>query len=233
MTLYVRLEAQLNEANLIRAGQLGDHRAVDKLFRSYRRRLLGSALRVLGNVADAEDALQDGMLSAYRALRGFEGRSRFSTWLTRIVVNAALMNKRALRVRAAVSLEQTNDIDEVPLSEPLAHSMLNPEEEFARTELRELIVAKVDELSPPTRAAFVLCEVEGYSMSEAAQKLGVTQSAIKARVWRACQRLAMVFAGDLDGIQANRRSHKVRRTLTHTCELYGALGIGLSQTGTA
>ena len=71
---------QFNEQKLIRAGQRGDSEAVETLFRRYHRPLFQTALRVLGNAEDAEDALQDGLLSAYRNLKRFEGRSQFSTW---------------------------------------------------------------------------------------------------------------------------------------------------------
>jgi RNA polymerase sigma-70 factor (ECF subfamily) len=77
------------EAALVRASQRGNHQAIKTLFRRYQRQLLGTARRILGNTEDAEDALQDGLLSAYRNVARFEGRCKFSTWLTRIVVNAA------------------------------------------------------------------------------------------------------------------------------------------------
>src|SRR5215475_6909573 len=97
---------ELNEVKLIRAGQRGDAQAVDTLFRRYHRPLFQTALRVLGNAEDAEDALQEGMLSAYRNLKRFEGRSQFSTWLTRIVINAALMRRRSMKARPAISLDE-------------------------------------------------------------------------------------------------------------------------------
>ena len=89
----------LSEDGLIRAGQRGDHEAMETLFRRYQRPLFQTALRVLGNAEDAEDALQDGLLSAFRNLKRFEGRSQFSTWLTRIVINAALMRRRSAKAR--------------------------------------------------------------------------------------------------------------------------------------
>src|SRR2546423_10663987 len=98
---------QLSEPNLIRAGQRGDQQAVEALFRRYQRPLFQTALRVLGNTEDAEDALQDGLLSAYRNLKRFEGRSQFSTWLTRIVINAALMRRRSADARPAGFLDET------------------------------------------------------------------------------------------------------------------------------
>ena len=106
MATQVAVGLQFNEEKLIRAGQRGDSQAVEALFRRYHRPLFQTALRVLGNAEDAEDALQDGLLSAYRNLKRFEGRSQFSTWLTRIVINAALMRRRSAKARPAVSLDE-------------------------------------------------------------------------------------------------------------------------------
>jgi len=185
----VAVGTQFNEEKLIRAGQKGDSQAVETLFQRYHRPLFQTALRVLGNAEDAEDALQDGLLSAYRNLKRFEGRSQFSTWLTRIVINAALMRRRSAKARPAVSLDEPPREDELPV-ERFAAKGPNPEQVFAGTELREMISANLDELSPLLRTAFVLREVEGYSTGEAAKKLGVTENTLKARLWRARHQLA-------------------------------------------
>jgi RNA polymerase sigma-70 factor (ECF subfamily) len=181
---------QANEEKLIRAGQRGDEQAVEALFRRYHRPLFQTALRVLGNTEDAEDALQDGLLSAYRNLKRFEGRSQFSTWLTRIVINAALMRRRSAKARPAVSLDETPREEELPASERFADDGPTPEQVFESTEIREMISENLDELSPLLRTAFVLREVQGYSTGEAAKKLGVTENTLKARLWRARQQLA-------------------------------------------
>ncbi len=139
---------QFSEDKLIRAGQKGDSQAVETLFRRYQRPLFQTALRVLGNTEDAEDALQDGLLSAYRNMKRFEGRSQFSTWLTRIVINAALMRRRSAKARPAVSLDEPPREDELPISERFAAEGPNPEQVFAGTELREMISENLDELSP-------------------------------------------------------------------------------------
>jgi RNA polymerase sigma-70 factor, ECF subfamily len=190
MATQVAVATQWNEEKLIRAGQRGDQQAVDMLFRRYQRPLFQTALRVLGNAEDAEDALQDGMISAFRNLRRFEGRSQFSTWLTRIVINAALMRRRSAKARPAVSLDETPREDELPATERFSDNRPNPEQVFAGTELREIIGANLDELSPLLRTAFVLREVQGYSTGEAAKKLGVTENTLKARLWRARHQLA-------------------------------------------
>src|SRR5499433_178054 len=135
----VAMGMQINEEKLIRAGQKGDSQAVETLFSRYHRPLFQTALRVLGNAEDAEDALQEGMLSAYRNLKRFEGRSQFSTWLTRIVINAALMRRRSMKARPAVSLDDTQREDEVPATERFADDGPNPEQVFAGTEIREMI----------------------------------------------------------------------------------------------
>jgi RNA polymerase sigma-70 factor, ECF subfamily len=190
MATQAAVTAQVSEEKLIRAGQKGDAQAVEALFRRYQRPLFQTALRVLGNTEDAEDALQDGLFSAYRNMKRFEGRSQFSTWLTRIVINAALMRRRSAKARPAVSLDEPPREDELPIAERFAAAEPNPEQVFAGTELREMISENLDELSPLLRTAFVLREVEGYSTGEAAKKLGVTENTLKARLWRARHQLA-------------------------------------------
>jgi RNA polymerase sigma-70 factor, ECF subfamily len=190
MATQVMVGTQMNEDKLILAGQKGDSQAVEALFRRYQRPLFQTALRVLGNAEDAEDALQDGFLSAYRNLKRFEGRSQFSTWLTRIVINAALMRRRSAKARPAVSLDETPREDELPAAERFADDGPNPEQVFESTEIREMINENLDELSPLLRTAFVLREVQGFSTGEAAKKLGVTENTLKARLWRARHQLA-------------------------------------------
>src|SRR6204780_4092942 len=136
--------AQYNEDKLIRAGQKGDQQAVDVLFERYHRPLFQTALRVLGNAEDAEDALQDGLLSAYRNLKRFEGRSQFSTWLTRIVINASLMRRRSMRSRPAVWLENFSEEENtIPAEERFATDDPSPEEIYERRELNNLINANL------------------------------------------------------------------------------------------
>src|SRR5207247_8766527 len=130
---------------------------------------------------DAEDALQDGPVSAYRSRKRFEGRSQFSTWLTRIVINAALMRRRSAKARPAISLDETPREEELPASERFADDGPNPEQVFASTEIREMISENLNELSPLLRTAFDLSEVKGVPPREAAKKLGVREDTLHAR----------------------------------------------------
>jgi RNA polymerase sigma-70 factor (ECF subfamily) len=197
MATQAAVATQFNEQKLIRAGQRGDREALETLFRRYQRQLFQTALRVLGNAEDAEDALQDGFLSAYRNLKRFEGRSQFSTWLTRIVINASLMRRRSAKARPADSLDELPRDGELPMTERFADDGPDPEQIYAGTELREMINENLDELSPLLRSAFVLREMHGYSTGEAAKQLGVTENTLKARLWRARHQLAERLKGRL------------------------------------
>jgi RNA polymerase sigma-70 factor (ECF subfamily) len=185
----VKLEEQ-SEDQLIERGLNGDARALDALFARNTRALYQTALRVLGNPEDAEEALQEGLLSAYRNLPRFERRSQFSTWLTRIVINAALMRRRSKRSRPAVSLDDVAVEGELPLAERFADDGPNPEQLYAGTELGDRMNKKLAEISPLLRTAFWLREIEGLTAEEAAHVLGVSRNTLKARLWRARQELA-------------------------------------------
>jgi RNA polymerase sigma-70 factor, ECF subfamily len=194
-------ELDLNEPSeeqLIERGLNGDARALDTLFARNTRSLYQTAFRVLGNPEDAEEALQEGLLSAYRNLPRFERRSQFSTWLTRIVINAALMRRRSKRARPAVSLDDRPLDGELPLAERFADEGPNPEQLYAGTELRDRVRNKLAEISPLLRSAFWLREIEGLSAEEAANLLGVSRNTLKARLWRARQELAARLGLGLD-----------------------------------
>jgi RNA polymerase sigma-70 factor (ECF subfamily) len=183
--------AQVSEESLIRAGQRGDVQALNTLFHRHQRTLFHSALGIMGNPQDAEDALQDGLLSAFRNLKSFRGHSQFSTWLTRVVINAALMRRRSQAVRpGAAAAEPVNNLDESPITERLVSSGLNPEQLFGRSEIREIIRDHVDELAPILRSAFVLRKIREYSTSETAKMLRVSEETLKGRLWRARRELA-------------------------------------------
>jgi RNA polymerase sigma-70 factor (ECF subfamily) len=206
------------EVSLIRASQEGDIQAAEILFRRYRRQLLHTALRVTRNLEDAEDAVQDGFLSAYRNLTNFQGRSQFCTWLTRIVINAALMKQRKVTVRRTTSLEgYDHDIDQ-PTGR-FADGGLNPEQLCATMELSRALTSALQELSPLLRAAFVLHEVRGYSAREAAKQLGIAENAFKARFWRARHQLARRLQGRLEGARSDSGKNK------SSCQYSGPLAI--------
>jgi RNA polymerase sigma-70 factor (ECF subfamily) len=182
----------------IQRGLAGDCDALSTLFARHRERLYGAAFSLLRNKEDAEDALQDGLLSAYVNLRSFEGRARFSTWLTRIVFNAAFMKRRRLRAHPQQPLDEpiVNDgpagtalaIDETP----------DPEQLLARVETRAVLKKVISQLPPLLRSALHLRYVRDLSIREAARVESVRIGAIKSRSFRARKQLAsLVDARDV------------------------------------
>jgi RNA polymerase sigma-70 factor (ECF subfamily) len=142
--------------------------------------------------------LQEGLLSAYCSVARFEGRSKFSTWLTRIVVNAALTQRRRAARLLVTSLDATPPESQAPLSECVQDDDPNPEQLFAHTELREMIQTNVGQLSSRLFTAFVLCSIEENSQEEAARRLGITVAAMKARMHRARCKLAESLGPQLE-----------------------------------
>jgi len=180
----------VTEKNLVHAGQQGDAQALDTLFDRYQRTLFHSALRIMGNPQDAEDALQDGLFSAFRNLHYFEGRSQFSTWLTRVVTNAALMRLRSQAVRPTPAAAEPIGSDELPITERLMSKGPDPEQLFGRSEIRHIVNGHIDQLAPILRTAFVLRKVREFSSKESAKMLRVSEQTLKARLLRARRALA-------------------------------------------
>jgi RNA polymerase sigma factor (sigma-70 family) len=147
------------------------------------------AFRFLGNTTDAEDAVQDALLSAYKHLGQFRGQAQLSTWLTTIVTNAARMQLRRRR-RSYLSLDEEQGEDGLTLSERLADSNPSPEEVCSTAEARDRLVEGVKQLSPRLRKAFQLRDIDGLSTKEAALVLGVPQGTVKAQLARARAKLA-------------------------------------------
>ncbi|HWY44285.1 MAG TPA: sigma-70 family RNA polymerase sigma factor [Candidatus Sulfotelmatobacter sp.] len=191
------LNSKISEEKLIRAGQRGDAQALNTLFRRHRQPLFNLALGIMGNAEDAEDALQDGLLSAFWSLGRFEGRSRFSTWLTRIVINAAFMRRRGLTTRSVTDATESHGRDEIPITERLVSKSANPEQHLVRLENREIINGHIDELSPVLRTVFTLRIVRECTTNEANKILGISVDSVKARLWRARRALAKRLSGTL------------------------------------
>lgn len=192
----------LDERRLILAGRRGDELAMETLFHRYHSLLFQAAFRILRNTQDAEDSLQDAFVSAYCNLERFEGRAQFSTWLTRIVINSALMKRRSIKARRSVSLDDILLEDELPGVDRLSDRGPDPEQIYLGVEIREIINKNIDELSPRLRMAFMLRHVVQESTAQAARELGVAQNALKARVWRARHRLAERLRRPLQGMVA-------------------------------
>jgi RNA polymerase sigma-70 factor (ECF subfamily) len=157
------------------------------------------AYRYLGNVADAEDAVQDALLSACRHLDQFKGQAKMSTWLTTIVINSALTKLRRRPRQIHTSLdERFGENQKYCVSEQLADCRPSPEDECVGSELHGRFMQFVAELSPALRKAYQLRDLEGLTTSETAQILGVADVTVKAQVSRARTELRRMMRLALD-----------------------------------
>lgn len=177
------------ESVIVKRAIAGDTEALAAVFAREQGRLFRTAFSVLRNKEDAEDAVQCALLSAYTKLHSFEGRSKFSTWLTRIVVNAALVSRRRLRARPAVSLDELGGANIQPRS-TLVDFGLSPEEICALAEMKCLLASKMSQISPLLQSTLKLRYIIGLTTPEAARALKINISAAKSRMSRARRQLA-------------------------------------------
>jgi RNA polymerase sigma-70 factor (ECF subfamily) len=147
------------------------------------------AYRILGNAADAEDAVQDALLAAYTHLHQFRGQAQISTWVTAILLNSARMQLRRRLRHVHVALEESvEELQSFPL-ERLADHRPTPEREFIESDLKTRLSDLHTQLSPTLRRTFQLRDVEGRSIRETARILGVPIGTVKAQSARARKRL--------------------------------------------
>ena len=157
------------------------------------------AYRHLGNAADAEDAVQDALLSAYKHLDQFKGQAQMSTWLTAIVINSARMQLRKRPRQIHLSIDERFGVEqEYSLSDQLADLRPGPEDKFQSSELRGRLMEFLSELSPPLRKAYQLRELDGLTTREAAHVLGVADGTVKAQLARARTKLKRLLRRALD-----------------------------------
>ena len=186
--------------------------ALNEIFARHRGQLYSRALLLLGNPEDAEDALQEGLLSAFRNLREFKGRSKFSTWLTRIVVNAALMQLRRRRSRVTVSMDDKLKEDGQDWAVRFPDPRPNPEEACARRERLQIIQRGVQDLGARYGSALWLRDIQGLTTREAAEALGLAEGTLKSQLSRARLKLkkGIITSPVQTLLRKNRRTCPVR-----------------------
>ena len=180
----VGITADTCDLHLVAAAKDGDHQAYAELCRRYSQRIFRTLLRITGNIADAEDTLQEALLNAYIHIGGFEGRSAFSSWLTRIAINSALMLSRKKRSQPVFSFETDPETDDFKLPEPKETSQ-NPEESCIQNALENELAQAIRYLPPSLRVVIQIRYREDVSGAQIAKMLGISESAVKSRLLRA------------------------------------------------
>lgn len=161
----------------------GDRRAFEPLVRRHERRVFRVTLAVLGNIEDAEEALQDTFVKTFRNLGQFRRESKFTTWLTRIAINEAL--RKVQGRRDFVSLDDSRGEDEWPMPRRTESWRTDPESLYGKHELRRIVEVAIQGLPVIYREAFVLRDIEEMTAEEAAEAIGITVGALKSRILRA------------------------------------------------
>jgi len=168
------------------------------------------AMRVLRNAEDAEDAVQDAMLSAHRHIAHFAGRSQMSTWITSIVINAVRMQLRRRSRRPTLSLDQELKDGVRSFDEWLIDPSPTPEQTLQGRELGALLLKHIAGLSPTQRVALQLRQQRGLSIRQAAKTMGVPEGTVKARLARARAELAHRFR-EVTGAARTRSASRTAR----------------------
>ena len=178
-----------SESAMVQQAIAGNMEAQEQLFTNRKGKLFRTAFAVLRNREDAEDALQDGLLKAYSKMQSFEGRSSFSSWLTRIVINAALMLRRSRNSHPEVSLDEI--LDSLPERHPsgAVDPRSDPEKIYAAKEIKALIERQVRKLPPELQQAYRLRAINGLSAAESGRVLGIPPSLSKSRLFHARRKL--------------------------------------------
>lgn len=174
-----------DEGDLVVRAQRGDTSAFTELVSRYERRIFRLAKNITQSDEDAEDVLQEAFLKAYEHLDGFQGQSKFYTWIVRIAVNEALMKLRKRKTDRTVSLDETIDTGEENVVREIAVWDDNPEQRYSQQEIREMLDKAIMSLRPAFRAVFVLRDVEDLSTEETAAVLDLSVPAVKSRLLRA------------------------------------------------
>jgi RNA polymerase sigma-70 factor, ECF subfamily len=207
--------AEVADPELVRRAQAGELNAFDTLATRYEGRVYSLALRMLRHEQDAEDVTQQTFLSALEHLGGFRGEASFATWLLRIATHAALKVIRKRKGLDTVSLEETTETqgesEAIPHPEYIADWRQSPERLVQTNETRRLLEEALGQLDEKHRLVFLLRDVEGLSVKETAETLGLSEANTKVRLLRARLQLREQLTrtlGDPD--------HRISRAPAHT-----------------
>jgi RNA polymerase sigma-70 factor, ECF subfamily len=200
-------EGRQHEAELIQRILAGETDMFHELIRPYEKMVYVTLFTMLRNEAEAEDAAQEAMISAFRYLKSFRGDAKFSTWLVTIAMNEGRQRLRRLKRSAEDSLEDTVEEPEGDFTPAFLTDWREiPLEALERKELRQKLREAVDSLSKIYREVFVLRDLQEMSQEETAAALGITVTAVKVRLHRARMMLQKTLVPYLKGSVPARKS---------------------------
>jgi RNA polymerase sigma factor (sigma-70 family) len=191
-------QPQESDTDLVHDIAANSHAAFERLMRRYNSRLFRIARAILKDDAEAEDAVQDAYLEAFRHIGEFRGQSQVATWLTRIAINQALMRLRRHRRERVVVPFHRDTGGTVPQTEVIDQKAESPAAATLRAEIRNVVETRIDELPPAFRAVFIMRDVEEMTVQETAECLGIPAATVRTRLFRARALLREALARDVD-----------------------------------
>jgi RNA polymerase sigma-70 factor (ECF subfamily) len=177
------------EQVLVAAARHGDEQAFETLFNRYRQKVLRVVLRYTRVREDAEDVVQQSFYKAFMHLCRFEGKSSFSTWLTRIAINEALMFLRSNGAVREVYMDEADDTEGIAARLEIADSRQDPEARYLQRERARLLLSALKGLRPRMRRALELRELAEFSTEQTADQMGLSVGAVKARIFHGRRKL--------------------------------------------
>lgn len=177
--------AHLSELDLLAAVRSGDSTSFDSLCAPHTRRLLKTAFNITENLEDAEDAVQDSLMRAFVRINDFRGASSFSTWLTRIVINSALMIRRKNSSARYIFIDDVAQAGEDRLKLDIPHFATDPVQVFVARERRKALRDAISRLRPSLRSVLEVGHLREVSMKDAAKVLNISVAAAKGRLFHA------------------------------------------------
>jgi RNA polymerase sigma-70 factor (ECF subfamily) len=206
----------VTDATLVAAAKRGDEKAFETLVRRHRPRILALALRYTRVREDAEDVVQQALQKAFIYLNSFEGKSSFSTWITRIAINEALMWLRRARALREVSVDSLSSEDETVPALEIPDRNPDPEAEYLQREGLQILLTAIGELRPGMRTAIELRELGELSNRETARRMGLSLGAVKARVFQGRRKLRRTL-GRLEITPKHLQRSAVAHVANRTC----------------
>src|ERR1700751_535953 len=191
--------SEIRERDLLRRVQAGETQLFYDLVKPYERRIYTTAFAILRNEAEAEDAAQEAVLKAFTHIGQFRAEARFSTWLTQITVNEALMQRRKAHSGIMEPIGERQEEDGTYTPRDFADWREIPSEVLERKEIRQKLASAVAGLAAKYREVFMLRDVQHLSIEETAEALGITQASVKTRLLRARLMLRDLLAPGLGG----------------------------------
>jgi RNA polymerase sigma-70 factor, ECF subfamily len=226
-----------DDAELVARIACEDHTAFETLMRRHNTRLFRIARAILRDDAEAEDALQDAYLDAYRHIGDFRGSAQLGTWLTRVVINQALMRlRKQKRDRVVVHFGERDTSEGDQTNAEVADERVeSPPDATLRGEIRRMLERRIDELPVAFRAVFLMREVEDMTVQETAECLSIPEATVRTRLFRARALLRESLARDMDiatmdvfGFAGERCDRIVDGVLARSRAILGGLRPGSS-----